>query len=131
APAPVMTSLSPSSATTGGSEFRPTINGSTFHQDSVVRWNGVSLRTPNMTSGGLTTYLTAQIPVADIASAGTATAMVYTPGSGATCAVIRSGGTQTLGIDVSHFQNDAGPIDWSNVYSNATSPKRFVFIKAS
>ena len=33
-----------------------------------------------------------------------------------------------LGIDVSHYQNDAGPINWTNVYSSGI---RFVIIKAT
>lgn len=34
----------------------------------------------------------------------------------------------TYGIDVSHFQNEQGPIDWNEVYRGG---KRFVYIKAS
>jgi uncharacterized repeat protein (TIGR03803 family) len=33
------------------------------------------------------------------------------------------------GIDVSHYQNEAGPITWSDVYN--IGQKRFVFVKAS
>ena len=83
APFPGITSISPSSATAGGAAFNMTVNGATFHQGSVVRWNGGNLTTtPTVSSGGLTTALTAQVPASAIASAGTATVTVYSPGPG-------------------------------------------------
>jgi hypothetical protein len=83
APFPVITSLSPSSATAGGAGFSMTVNGSTFNQSSVVQWNGVNLSTtPTVDSGGLTRSLTAQVPAADIASSGTAQVTVYNPSPG-------------------------------------------------
>ena len=42
--------------------------------------------------------------------------------------ILTSGTTNVLGIDVSHFQNEAGPIDWSAV---TNAGKTFAFIKAS
>ena len=83
APVPAITSLSTASATAGGPAFNLIAYGSTFDQNSVIRWNGVALpTTPNVTSGGLVTYLTAQVPASDLASAGTATITVYTPSPG-------------------------------------------------
>ncbi len=83
APFPVITSLSPSSATAGGLAFRLTVNGSTFHRSSVVRWNGSSrTTTPVLDAVGRTTALQASISASDIASAGTASVTVYSPGPG-------------------------------------------------
>ena len=83
APTPVITSLSPSTASAGGAAFTLRVNGDTFHQASVVRWNGADrTTTPVVSGGGLTTALDAQISVADIASAGAATVTVYSPGPG-------------------------------------------------
>jgi IPT/TIG domain len=39
-PAPSVTSLSPASATAGGSQFLLTVNGDDFRRDSAVNWNG-------------------------------------------------------------------------------------------
>ena len=75
---PVLTSLSPSSATAGGPAFTLTVNGSGFIPTmfslqgpvpgSVVQWNGTALTTTFVS----TTQLTAAVPASDIASAGTA-----------------------------------------------------------
>jgi hypothetical protein len=52
-----------------------TVNGASFVNGSVVRWNGVD-RTTTFVNGG---QLTATIPATDIATAGTATVTVFTP----------------------------------------------------
>lgn len=69
--APVISSLSPSSATAGGPQFTLTVNGSDFGgllTTATVRWNG-SDRTTTFVSS---TQLTAAITAADIANTGTA-----------------------------------------------------------
>jgi hypothetical protein len=82
-PVPSIKSLSPSSGTAGGADFTLTVTGSGFVTDSKVLWNGVEHATTFVSS----TSLTASIPAADIAKAGTATVTVFTPGPG--------GGTST------------------------------------
>jgi hypothetical protein len=77
-PEPSTTSLSPSSATAGGSAFTLTVNGSGFVNGSVVLWNG-SNRTTTYASS---TQLTAAIKAADITSAGTAQVTVFSPTPG-------------------------------------------------
>lgn len=77
-PAPTTTSLSPTSATAGGSGFTLTVNGTNFISSSVVRWNG-SDRTTTFVSA---TQVTATIPASDIATAGTATVTVFNPAPG-------------------------------------------------
>jgi len=79
-PVPVATSLSPSSATAGGSAFTLTVTGSSFISSSVVKWNSTSLTTTYVSS----TSLTAPVTAAMIATAGTATVTVFnpTPGGG-------------------------------------------------
>ena len=132
APVPVIQSLSPSSATTGGSAFTLTVNGSTFDQGSVVRWNGVNLTTtPTVSGGGLTTALNAQVPASDIASAGTATVTVYNPSpgggtsAGATFTINASTSTRAFGVDISHVR---GTIDWTKVFYDE---QKFAIIKAT
>lgn len=80
-PTPTTTSISPNSATEGGSGFTLTVNGTNFINGlSTVRWNG-----SNRTTGfNNSTQLTATINAADIASAGTATVDVITSGAAAT-----------------------------------------------
>ena len=77
-PLPVATSLSPSSAQSGGPAFTLTVNGSRFVSGSVVRWNGASRTTTFVNS----TQLQASISASDIASAGTATVTVFNPAPG-------------------------------------------------
>jgi hypothetical protein len=73
-----LTSLSPSSATAGGSAFTLTVTGSSFASTSAILWNGSS-RTTNYVSS---TRLQATITAADIAAAGNATVTVSTPAPG-------------------------------------------------
>ncbi|MDD1657333.1 MAG: lectin like domain-containing protein [Methanomicrobiales archaeon] len=77
-PAPVLSSISPSTATAGGSAFTLTASGSSFVPGSVIRWNGVDRTTTYVSA----TQLSAAIPAADIATAGSAAVTVYTPAPG-------------------------------------------------
>ena len=77
-PAPLATSLSPTSANVGGPALTLTVTGSGFISASVVRWNGVA-RPTTFVSG---TSLQAAISAADIAAVGTAQITVFTPGPG-------------------------------------------------
>jgi uncharacterized protein (TIGR03437 family) len=61
---PVISSLSPATATAGGPSFTLTVNGSGFGSGSVVEWN----HTPLTTTYGSATRLTANVPAALIAS---------------------------------------------------------------
>ena len=128
APFPVITSLSPSSATAGGSSFTLTVNGTTFDQSSVIYWNGTALTTSHTISGGLTTAISATVPASDIASSGSATVTVYTPSPGGGTSSAMSftigsgggGGSQILGIDVSTA------INWP-----AATGIQFAYLKAT
>ena len=77
-PLPVMTSMNPTSATSGGAGFTLTVNGSNFVASSSVRWNGSGRPTTFVSS----TQLRAAISAADIAAAGTAQVTVFNPAPG-------------------------------------------------
>ena len=80
-PVPTITSLSPASATAGGSAFTLTVNGIGFVDGaSTVFWNELDRATTFVSS----TQLTASISAADVATAGTAGVTVYNsvPGGG-------------------------------------------------
>jgi hypothetical protein len=77
-PVPTLTSISPSSATAGGSTFTLTVNGTNFVGGSVVKWNGANRTTTYVSS----TQLPAAITAADIATAGTASVTVFNPAPG-------------------------------------------------
>ncbi|MEI8078869.1 MAG: IPT/TIG domain-containing protein, partial [bacterium] len=77
-PAPVIASLTPASVTAGAAAFTLTVNGSGLVAASKVRWNGAA-RTTQFVSA---TQLTATIPAADVATAGTAAVTVTTPAPG-------------------------------------------------
>ena len=76
-PAPTLTSLSPTSASAGGSGFTLTVNGSNFVSgpDSLVYWNGSSRITTYVSS----TQLTVAVLASDIATPGTFPVTVLNP----------------------------------------------------
>jgi hypothetical protein len=67
--------LVPTSAAPGGVSFTLTINGTGFVSSSIVTWNGSPLAT-SFVSGS---QLTATVPAANIAAAGTASVRVLNP----------------------------------------------------
>lgn len=77
-PVPSISSVSPSTATRGGSSFTLTVNGSNFASASTVQWNG----SPRQTSFVSLTQLTAQISADDISVAGTYNITVVNPAPG-------------------------------------------------
>jgi hypothetical protein len=77
-PAPSVTGLSPGTVAAGGSDFSLTVSGNNFTPNSVVQIDG-RLRTTTFVSA---TQLSAAIPAADIAAAGTFTITVSTPEPG-------------------------------------------------
>jgi hypothetical protein len=83
-PAPVVTSISPSTVIAGSAAFTLTVNGTGFVNGSVVNWND-GARTTTFVSGA---QLQAAIAAADIASVGTASVTVFnpTPGGGTSAA---------------------------------------------
>ncbi|MGA3161392.1 MAG: hypothetical protein ABSC77_09260 [Terracidiphilus sp.] len=77
---PIITSLSPASVAAGGSSFTLTINGINFLPTSGAEWtdaSGYAWMGANYVSP---TQLTVGIPASMIASAGSASIKVYTPG---------------------------------------------------
>jgi 6-phosphogluconolactonase len=84
-PTPTITTISPSSAVAGGATFSLTIDGTNFVAASMVNFGGTA-RTTTFVSA---TQLTAAIPAAAIASAGTVPVTVTdsAPGGGSSNAV--------------------------------------------
>lgn len=73
---PIVDGLLPGSAEAGGGAFTLTVNGQNFGNASVVHWNGVARPTTFVSP----TQLAATISAADIASTGTASLTVVSPG---------------------------------------------------
>ena len=84
-PVPTITSLDPTSTTTGNGAFTLMVNGTNFVSTSKVRWNGTE-RTTTFVSA---TKLTAAITADDVKNGGTASVTVVnpTPGGGTSNAV--------------------------------------------
>ncbi len=76
--APVILSLSPGSAQTGGPAFTLTVIGTGFTNSSVVRWNGASLVTTYVSAS----QLTAAVPAPNITRSGSNSITVYNPAAG-------------------------------------------------
>jgi hypothetical protein len=79
-PAPSIVSVSPASATAGGTQFVLTVNGDDFRHDSVVNWNGTYVVTTFVSAPQLLSAVTA----ADIAQPGTVLVFVFNPPEGGT-----------------------------------------------
>jgi hypothetical protein len=77
-PTPIINSLSPAMISAGSRAFALTVTGSGFVAGSGVRWNGGDRQTSFVNS----TQLVADIPAADVATAGTAQVTVFTPAPG-------------------------------------------------
>lgn len=77
-PTPVVSSLNPASAVSGGADFQLTVKGSDFVSGSTVTWNGA----PRLTTFVSSSQLTATIYASDIAVAGTGQVAVANPGPG-------------------------------------------------
>jgi hypothetical protein len=108
-PAPSIASLSPSSATAGGSQFPLTINGNGFRRDSVVSWNN-SFRLTTFTSSR---RLVATVTATDIAQPGAALVLVFNLPEGGTTFV--SGGVGLISATACSGKN-------SNVVSFTINP---------
>ena len=74
-PVPVVGGTSPSTAVAGSAGFTLMVNGSSFVNGAIVRWNGANRATTFVSS----TQVTATILAADVANAGTATVTVLNP----------------------------------------------------
>ena len=77
-PLPILTTVSPDSTNAKGAVFTITVTGKNFVKTSTIDWNGVALTTAYTDS----TKLTATVPAANIASAGTASITVVSPAPG-------------------------------------------------
>lgn len=77
-PTPVISAMSPNTATRGGVAFTLTVNGSNFVSGAAVQWNG-SARQTTLVNGQ---QVTAQISADDISVAGSEKVTVVNPGPG-------------------------------------------------
>jgi hypothetical protein len=75
---PQIDTITPTNTTAGGPAFTLVVAGSGFIASSVVMWNGVE----KLTNYTPETLLLAQIPISDVANAGTASVTVHNPGGG-------------------------------------------------
>lgn len=73
---PTITQLSPNSMMAGSAAFTLTVSGMNFASGAVVYWNGGTVTTTFVSSS----KLTAAIPAADVANAGTVLVHVTNPG---------------------------------------------------
>jgi len=78
-----VSSISPSNASAGGADFPLTLFGAGFVANTVVQWNGKDLATtPKLDANSNILWLTATVPAALTAKAGTATVQTLSPHSG-------------------------------------------------
>jgi hypothetical protein len=83
---PNVSALAPNSMAAGSPSFVMTVNGTNFNGNAAVNWNGAAQTTTHVSAN----QLTATIPAASIATAGTVTVTVTNPG---TAGGIYGGGT--------------------------------------
>jgi hypothetical protein len=128
-PVPSLTTVSPSSATAGGSAFTLTVNGSNFVSGATVQWNGATRTTTFVNS----TQVTAAIPASDIAVAGSAQVTVVNPapGGGTSNALTFTINTATINFTLTVSKSGNGTVtstpagiscggDCSEIYTSGT-----------
>lgn len=77
-PSPTISSLSPSSVASGGTDFEVVVRGSGFNATSVAEWNGIPLATADLSGSQLVIL----IPASDTAASGSAQITVTNPAPG-------------------------------------------------
>jgi hypothetical protein len=124
-PVPVASGLTPGNATAGGGAFTLAVNGSNFISSSTINWNGTALTTTFINASQLTAF----IPAANIATAGTASVTVFSPlpGGGTSSALSFTINpvappTKKFLFDASHAET-AGNADWV-IDEDASVPQR-------
>ena len=104
---PTLATLTPASTTAGGAGFTLTADGGNFVSGATVLWNGAA-RTTSFVSA---TRVTAAIPAADVAAAGSATITVRNPDGRAsnalTFAITAAGGCPSGQFLAEYFSNIA------------------------
>src|SRR5579863_4838454 len=85
---PNISQLVPDNTNAGSASFVLTVNGTSFNANAAINWNGTAVTTTHVSAN----QLTATIPSADVATAGTAAVTLTNPGSGVG---IYGGGTAT------------------------------------
>jgi len=115
-PAPIISTLSPSTAVAGGGAFTLTITGTNFVAASTVTFGGAAPTTTFVSS----TELTAAIPASSIASTGRMAVTVTNP--------VSSGGTSTP-IDFT-ITSGANPVPTISVLAPSCAPAGEQFIDA-
>jgi len=108
-PTPAITTISPNSAVAGGAAFTLTVNGTNFVAASTVNFGGTAPATTFVSA----TQLTAAIPPADIASAGTAAVTVTNPAPG-------GGASNAVSFTIASGTN---PVPTINSLSPSCAPK--------
>jgi hypothetical protein len=120
-PFPAITSLSPNSATQGGSALSVTIAGYNFRSSSSAQWNGSSRTTTYNSS----TQLQVQLTAADIATPGSATLSVTNPSPG-------GGNSGSAEFTINPTSNPAPQLQASDPSSiNAGSPDMIFTVSGS
>jgi len=74
---PNISMLAPNNIAAGSASFVMTVNGSNFNGNAAINWNGMAQTTTHVSAN----QLTATIPGADVATAGTAAVTVTNPGT--------------------------------------------------
>jgi hypothetical protein len=97
-PIPSLSALMPASATISGPAFTLTVTGANFVPGAVVQWNGASHTTTFVSD----TQLTAAIPAADLAQAGTVAVTVMNPAPG-------GGSSNALAFAVNNLDSSGNP----------------------
>jgi len=74
---PNISALAPDTMTAGSASFVLTVNGTNFNNKAAINWNGAAQATSFVSAN----QLTATIPSASVATAGTVTVTVTNPGT--------------------------------------------------
>jgi hypothetical protein len=113
----VVAFLSPAHVTAGSGDQLLTVNGAGFVTGAIILWNGTQLTTTLVSAQ----QVTATVPAADFASAGTAQVAVQIPGSAVSGASSSSATTTTEVSNVAIFTIDASAVPVPTIVSISPS----------
>ena len=117
-PTPALSQLAPASSLAGCGKVSLTATGSNFQPSSVLLWNGSALPTTYVSA----TQLTAQIPAASLATAGTDNLTVSTTGAASVSNALPFVATQGTTTHAVGFQIDPGHTGTASVACGVTLP---------
>ena len=124
---PTLSAIVPSSAVAGGSAFTLTLYGSNFENGATVKWNGAALTA--LWVGA--TNMTAVVPAAELATAGTADVTVTNPDSAQSVSSAQTFTISAAPITTTWVRSMAGIASPNDIVWDAADERLYVSVSST